>query len=512
MYRSDTHIMPFWAENGGFIRGRDPLGIQNSSITVYGRLLPGMTNLTGRIRYYSFYCWLLDEYDRLSLEKEKQTPQAQYNFIRRAELIMAFLMVIKEPNGTNVPGSDYATRHKADGSYSIIQGADKPGKELYWDYRSGALGQYYAGSLINLELIEIVENYFHIKPKGQKVAEAFRSAIPVNVRTYFLELIRKGTCGWNDFDKIMSFRLNALTESSEEWLLLNNLLLERDGDNFKTRDGKSSEKRIESIKLYLQSKTESVPLNEFPLWIFKNTSPSVDPNSSQFGWFYYYLNESVHYALSSIFWAFLFNIEGTISEFDSYLKDFGSEIQKKSEALLGISSEDTLKDILELIEKRSIQDELADIRGAVKKELPYYAASRSVSLLMMIYNFTESYQEHIKNFELNNYIDYQKGNLTEHLDIYIKKNLDTNYREYINQIVKTLINDHMATAYRKMGNGEANLLKFLIEDRYIIHVETIQPRGTTPRLQSLHNFMRDLGYIDREGTLTGLGWKLLNSM
>ncbi len=512
MYKSDTHIIPFWAENGGFIRGRDPLGIQNSSITVYGRLLPGMTNLTGRIRYYSFYCWLLDEYDKLNLKREKQTPQAQYNFIRRAELIMAFLMVIKEPNGTNVPGSDYATRHKADEVYSIIQGADKPGKELYWDYRSGALGQYYAGSLINLELIEVVEKYFHIKPKGQKVAEAFRSAIPVNVRSYFLELIRKGTCVWDDFDKIVSFRLNTLTESSEEWLLLNNLLLERDGDNFKTRDGKSSEKRVESIKLYLQSKAEGVPLNEFPLWVFKNTSQNIDSNSSQFGWFYYYLNEAGHYALSSIFWAFLFNIEGAILEFDSYLKNFESEILRESNVLFGINDDYALKDILELIEKRNIQDELTDIRGAVKKELPYYVASKSVSLLMMIYNFTKSYQEQIKNFELNNYIDHQKGNLTEHLDIYIKKNLNANYREYTDQIVKTLINDHMATAYRKMGNGEANLLKFLIEDRCIIHIETIQPRGTTPRLQSLHNFMCDLGHIDREGTLTELGWKLLNSM
>lgn len=504
--------MPFWAENGGFIRGRDPLGIQNSSITVYGRLLPGMTNLTGRIRYYSFYCWLLDEYDKLNLKREKQTPQAQYKFIRRAELIMAFLMVIKEPNATNVPGSNYATKHKLDGTYSLVQGADKPGKELYWDYRSGALGQYYAGSLINLELIEVVEKYFHIKHKGRKIAESFRSAIPVNERIYFLELIRKGTCVWEDFDKIMSFRLNALTELSEEWLLLNNLLLEQDGDNFRTRDGKSSHKRIESIRLYLQSKAEGVPLNEFPLWIFNNTSQSIDPNSSQFGWFYYYLNEAVHYALSSIFWAFLFNTEGAILEFDSYLKDFESEILRETTALLGINGEDILKDILELIEKRSIPDELADIRGTVKKEFSYYAASKSASILTVIYNFTERYQEQIKSFELNNYIDYQKGNLSEHLDIYINKNLDANYREYIDRIVKTLINSHMSIAYRKMGNGEANLLKFLIEDRCIVHIETIQPRGTTPRIQSLHNFMLDLGYIDAEENLTKLGWELLNSL
>ncbi|BES62841.1 hypothetical protein [Dysgonomonas capnocytophagoides] len=508
MYNSNTFTMPFWAENGGFIRGRDPLGIQNSSITVYGRLLPGMTNLTGRIRYYSFYCWILDEYNNLKLEKEKEKPQAQYNFIRRAELIMAFLMVIKEPNITNVPGSDYANRYKLNGIYSLIQGADKPGKELYWDYESGALGQYYAGSLINLELIEVTEKYFHIKSKGQKLAAAFRSAVPHDERIYYLELIKKGTCFLEDFDKIKSFQLNAIVKLSAEWSLLNNLLLEQDGDNFKTRDGKLSEKRFESIKLFLQSKAEGIHMYKFPLWIFNNISQDVDPNSSRFGWFYYFINEAVHYALSTVFWGFLFNIEGRILEIDSYLKKFELEILKETILPIGINSEDILINVLGSIDKGNIPDELVDIKNAVKQGNSYSAVSKSILLLAMIYNFVKPYEEQVKRFEFNNYIDSQKGNLSEHLNIYIEKNLESSYSKYVNRIIKSVINDHMSTAYRKMGNGEANLLKFLIEDRCIIHIETIEPRGTTPRIQSLQNFMLDLRYIETSDSLTELGHKL----
>lgn len=507
MYKSDMVIMPFWAENSGFMRGRDPLGIQNSSITVYGRLLPGMTNLTGRIRYYSFYCWLLSEYDGLNLKKEKETPQAQYNFIRRAELIMAFLMVIKEPNRTNIPGSDYATRYKSDSIYSISQGADKPGDKLYWDYKSGALGQYYAGSLISLGLIEIRENYFHIKPLGQEIADAFCSAVPTYERTYFLKLITDGACRWEDFDKIMSFRLTELVKFSKEWRLLKRLLLESDGSSFMTRDGSISTKRVESIKLYLQSKLHRVPTDEFPLWVFNNTSIDSDPNSARFGWFYYYLNEAVHYAISSIFWAFLYNSEGQILEFEGYLKDFETEILKETTC-----NELTLESILGLIGIGCISDELADIREAVKKKNSYYAASKSMVLLIMIYNFSSLYKEHIKTFELNNYIDSQKGNLSEHLSLYIEKNRETSYSRYIDRIIKTLINDHMVTAYRKMRNGESSLLKFLIEDRCIIHIETIEPRGTTPRIQSLRNFILDLGCIDTEENLTGLGRELLKEL
>ena len=32
----------FWAENDGFKSGRDPMGIQNSSVATYGWLLRGM--------------------------------------------------------------------------------------------------------------------------------------------------------------------------------------------------------------------------------------------------------------------------------------------------------------------------------------------------------------------------------------------------------------------------------------------------------------------------------------
>ena len=47
-----------------FIRGLDPLGLQNTSDSTFSILLPGLNNVTGRIRYYSFYCWLLDEYSK----------------------------------------------------------------------------------------------------------------------------------------------------------------------------------------------------------------------------------------------------------------------------------------------------------------------------------------------------------------------------------------------------------------------------------------------------------------
>ena len=75
-YNLETYQEPFWAKSGNFVRGRDPLGVQNSSISVYATLLPGMTNLTLRLRYYGMYLWLLDEYHNLpAYSPFKQSPK-----------------------------------------------------------------------------------------------------------------------------------------------------------------------------------------------------------------------------------------------------------------------------------------------------------------------------------------------------------------------------------------------------------------------------------------------------
>ena len=109
-----TYSEPFWAKSADFVRGRDPLGIQNSSIAVYSLLLPGMTNLTLRMRYYGFYLWLLDQYHHLPPNSPfKQDLTGQYNFIRRAELIVSYVMVNKFPEEQSVIGSDFAFRNIA---------------------------------------------------------------------------------------------------------------------------------------------------------------------------------------------------------------------------------------------------------------------------------------------------------------------------------------------------------------------------------------------------------------
>ncbi len=51
-YNTNSFSFPFWAKSADFIRGRDPLGIQNSSISLYSKLLPGIVNRQQKVDYF----------------------------------------------------------------------------------------------------------------------------------------------------------------------------------------------------------------------------------------------------------------------------------------------------------------------------------------------------------------------------------------------------------------------------------------------------------------------------
>jgi hypothetical protein len=66
--------------------GLDPLGMQNSSINLYQRFLPGISNVTLRMRYYGLYAWLAGIYAHRSGSTDIRKWQ---QLIRRAEALYA---------------------------------------------------------------------------------------------------------------------------------------------------------------------------------------------------------------------------------------------------------------------------------------------------------------------------------------------------------------------------------------------------------------------------------------
>jgi hypothetical protein len=52
-------IYTSWVKPPNAIGGLDHLAVQAPGISLYGKMLPGITNVTDRARHYSFYPWIV---------------------------------------------------------------------------------------------------------------------------------------------------------------------------------------------------------------------------------------------------------------------------------------------------------------------------------------------------------------------------------------------------------------------------------------------------------------------
>lgn len=497
-YKQSEITNVFWASNDGFKGGRDPLGIQNSSIATYSKLLPGLTNLTRHIRYYSLYCWLLSEYDKL--EVAGQISLHQYNFIRRAELAMALIM--KEQNVGSVVGALFVSqgRYKQieDGIYDIADGADYESKDKYWTFKSGAFGQYYLGSLIYYELVKIEEGRFYLRNKGKELADAVRNSIDENIRKLFLKCILDGSLKEEAIEDLQSLAIHRIIVGSEEWLFLNNLLTKSDED---------SSLRRETIYLLLNDISNGVEIQEFVKNRFLHITEDGNLQAA-FGWYFYYLCEGLHYSIDLLFCLILYKTH---------------ELHNPPIALL---SQDIKQSLLSVIEKemnynsldewrKNVSDNINiiydELRDYVSKQDYISAAAHAIRLMLRLYTEFENNSKEIEEFEKKNDLKRQRGILSEGLRSYMERYLSFSISSFIESLIVQIMQEHTVVAIAKMGKNNSDLRKFILEDGRIVLIEQRYPVETSPRIDSLFNFLQDMGYLDEDNTLTEIASQFIEN-
>ena len=525
-YSLETYKAPFWAKSGNFVRGRDPLGVQNSSISVYATLLPGMTNLTLRLRYYGMYLWLLDEYHNLPSDSSfKQSPNAQYTFIRRAELMTAFIMVNNHPNELSVIGNEFVTRNKgealANGFYDISLGADK-NKEtvkgsVYWDYGSGALGQYYAGSLFALNLVDAKNGFFErTEEYGKMLAESYRNSLSKETADLYLKRLHEGKLYLEDLELLDEFALNKEYKNTAEGDFYFKMLLADDGQKNKTVSQKITSQRRESFHLFLNlinDGDENLNIFELPMSSYKTclNKKKNEVSEASFGWYYYYLNELAHHSLEAIFWGMLCEMDTGIYSLEQFLFEITKKVYEKSKNLLGDNIESLVSDLiieLNLTDFETI-DYIDKINVSVKSNNSVDGIVAGIFALLCLYRDNQNKLQDANDYAIDHFLDSKYGNAIQIFHNYIESSQGLKFEDFVRKIIHTLLNEHIVVAYNKMGNGEKNLLKFVVEDNYLVHIETMRPNFTNPRLKTLLNFTRDLGLVSSENKLTESGKELL---
>jgi hypothetical protein len=514
-----------WGSKNNFITGLDPLGLQITSEATYATLLPGITNLTNRIRYYGFYCWLLDFYSKNIRDINQQK---QNNFIRKAELLMAILVKTQNSNFTQVTGSQFAVNlieTKTESVYNLTDGAVKDGdKKTYWKFSSGAFGQYYAGAMheIGLTLRNDNGNFIcsnknhHDLITGSDLANAFEKQLSIEAKETFLSSVDQGKLREEDIAELhINFGIDKIDVNSEEYALYLNILSQIDHPFEDIMEEiQISLHRKNTIKYLLQQASKEKSFTNWGDLInnnYKNIDVENESNTTLSLWYFFKLNELWLFGAGSCLWACLMEME--LKSTPTHIQSFITEMVNKSEIYLKENFNITVNESFQLeITKLNLDEtkETEIIRQNVKIKEVDEVLGKGIAMIGSIYNGNKRHINKLK--VLSQSISANRdGNVLEFFTV--MDLFKGTFKEFLYLLLQRhIIYRHQFVAIRKTGNGTQSSLKFLLEENYIRGLDIFPPIYSSPRLDALIHMMQDLSLIKNDNTITLKGTQYLKEI
>ena len=528
--KSNESIVPFFGERLSFIKGLDPLGLQNTSDATFSQLLPGLNNVTGRIRYYSFYCWLLDLYSK---ENGSTNPFEQKVFIRRAEFIIALASVYLEEDASSITGSNYAkkeievkglTRHDLQAGTFKDDGATR---ETYWNYPTGAFGQYYLGSLRDIGIISDRDKHVGLYVRtndrndgaisGEALADAFDANILPEKKKLFLACIKNGVITEKQLKELLpDFDLTIVPENTTEHNLLVMLLIQKDYP-LRIEESSSTLRRqtIKQLLAYLSKHNEE----EFNDRIFvfdcynKKGKENGVADECLMGWYYYQFNEFWHYANTSM-------LNGTLEYLENSVGPNWMPLPHLVEAITNGILDFFIKSGLITESKEAVNILLNNLSVHTVYECLENAADTDMiekaanGILLMLVLYLENKEQLIELKEYGESKGIAKdGEGTGYFVNQFKSKAESSILKFVyDYVFVKIIYRHQYVAFRKIRGGIQSTQKFIIEDQHIRYLGNFDAGFTGPRIGRLISFLTDLNVITADYELSDFGKNQLKDL
>lgn len=194
--------------------GIDHLGTQAPCVMIYGQLLPGITNVTDRARYYSFYPWLVWSYD------QRYAKDDYGHYVERFRRADCLFTLISERHAQATDhnnerhGVAMVGRTKLVPSLSSLQAGEplrlslyattEETPQRYFMNRLGGLSQYYAGTLAELQLMESSGRSwsFYSSQYGAPLAQSVDASVPGE---RFWEVVENDSVTLAELDELSAF-------------------------------------------------------------------------------------------------------------------------------------------------------------------------------------------------------------------------------------------------------------------------------------------------------------------
>ena len=506
MFLSEDIIEPFWGAPSGRLGGRDPLGIQNSSVVVYSSLIPGLTNLTRRVRYNGFYCWLLRTIARHLTEIDPSSVDSkteQIRYIRRGELLLAYIMVgnpeLGDPNG--VSGSRYAREHLDDSDdINLVLGADAENglDKTFWRNSMGIFGQYYLGALLQLGLVCAPgsdRNTYRCTKDGERLADAFEANVAGQSERFWESIYNNGTLQKELLQDFICFSLTTIPDGTE-LDFYRKLFFDIDSvsANVTYHRAETIRDLLTFIDVnpvsrgdcsddFLRGKFESILENGF--------ESATDITKS---WFLYELNELVHSSYEAFHFGILNSLAKGTSDPVPLSKVIGALLDDVDELSMTIGVY-TMNDF-------DVDVRAHDIYRSMLKDMQSSRTSESIfkslQLLHFLNKHIEPISEQIGTYAREKHLS-RIGMATSLLSKFFDGREDLSIHEFAEEMLYDAINAHMRSSYEKSTVTQGLVHNYMIEEGTIWRLRETYPIRTSPRLDSLLMYMEDIRWIGPDG-------------
>ena len=514
MYKVDEKTKPFWAEFSSAAGGRDPLAIQNSSVVIYSQMVVGITNVTNRIRYNGFFCWMFDTITR-KVEK-RNSLQEQIKYLRRSELLLAYIMVKNFSDTTGVSGSTYASNN-IDEVIDLKKGADwefkQKGEKVYWQNPYGVFGQYYSGvarvlNLINHPSPQQELNIYTVTEKGKELAEAFREKISDEECSLFWESIYNGTVYGSDLIKLKTFALHLIDEGSKERTFYEKTILNADDSKVEPTFN-----RRDTIYLLLKHLNENKEGVEYPVTSFLRDNYYACQSAIELkynaatAWYLFEINEILHVAYEHFHASFLYYIEQYPTILDNKLNNLINETLEAFDATGEYKSINSISQLINLLEDSSddIYESYNEMEDSYRSGEYGECLMHAVNTILHLYVNSRLQIEQLKTFaEAPQYNFNRPGYAMELFDELVVYQMELNLRDYIKTILMKAINTHTFSSYSKTKIGQSMVHNYMIENQFVWRLRETTPTRTSPRLQNVLQYIMDIGWVESKNKITSI--------
>jgi hypothetical protein len=345
-----------WVAPPNVIGGLDHLGTQGPCILIYSQLLPGITNVTDRARYYSFYPWLVWSFNN-------RHPGADFerfvDLYRRADCLFT---MIAERHARVAVGTDpeehgpaMVGRQQLAPAVTLLAGGEgirlssyATREEVavrYFANRLGGLNQYYAGTLYQLGILSNASRpwFRFTHDRGEPLARAFDAGVPGDL---FWSILEGDTVTAENLDALSSFCPCAMcaAESEHQWLV--DLFFDR--QSWYAEGGVQRRKSLALILDLVQSlrsaESEDLDSGVFRAAVYTVTLPGgnlwIPPASlchTLEGWKYYVRNDILSVVMQTAFSVALAVMEGG-DEVPESIESFAVALAGRAEVRRGLAA------------------------------------------------------------------------------------------------------------------------------------------------------------------------------